>query len=341
MTQNQKPKLRDVARLAGVSVGSASRALSAPNAVKPLTLAKVEAAVRELGYVRDGAARALALRRTYSIGAVFPTLNNPIFADVVQFLHQRLYERKYQLIVASHEYNRAREVESINNLIDRGVEGILLVGTDHDPAVFESLRIAKRPFILMWSLDECRDHYCVGFSNEKCGTLIARHLLELGHTRIAVLGSDHQYNERIRFRLKGIRDTMREKGLDLPDSHVILQPFSIEGGRAGLRLAMELEPRPTALICSTDIQSIGANAEAQSMNIRVPTDLSITGFDDISFSAVSSPPLTTVRIGIADIGRISADNIVSLIEGKAVARQERIQVDLVVRESTAPPLRKS
>jgi LacI family transcriptional regulator len=329
-----RPKLRDVARMAGVSVGSASRAISAPDQVRPATLAKVEAAVLALGYVRNGAARALALRRTYSIGAIFPTLNNPIYADSIQAIQQRLNARHYQLLIASHEYDRAREVASVRNFIDRGVEGLLLVGSDHDAAVFEALRIAQLPYVLMWSLDQATEHPCVGFSNQAGGALIANHLLDLGHTRLAVLGGQRASNERARLRTQGISDAMAARGLQLADACIFEQPFTFEGGRAGLRAAMALEPRPTALLCGTDILSIGACDEARRLGIDVPGELSISGFDDISFAAMAVPALTTVRVPITEIGNRSADNLIAQIEEIDAPRHERLDIELIVRAST-------
>jgi len=329
-----RPKLRDVARLAGVSVGSASRAISAPDQVRPATLAKVEAAVRELSYVRNGAARALALRRTFSIGAIFPTLNNPIYADSIQAIQQRLNARNYQLLIASHEYDRSRELASVRNFIDRGIEGILLVGTDQDPAVFEALRLAQIPYVLMWSLDEAAHHHCVGFSNEAGGALMANHLLDLGHTRLAVLGGQRQFNERARLRTQGVRGAMAARGLALAEDHILEQPFTFEGGRAGLRAAMALHPRPTALLCGTDILSFGACDEARRMGIEVPEQLSISGFDDISFAAMSVPALTTVRVPITQIGNSSADNLIAQIEESEAPRHERLEIELIARAST-------
>ena len=334
MTKIEKPKLRDVARLAGVSLGSASRALSSPSQVKPATLAKVEAAVLALGYVRDGAARALALRRTFSVAAIFPTLNNPIYADSIQALQQRLNSHDYQLLIASHEYDRRRELASVRNFIDRGVEGLLLVGTDHDPAVFDALRLAQRPYVLMWSVDECADHHCVGFSNEHGGMLVARHLLELGHRHLAVVSGARVHNERTRFRIQGIRQALQAQGLTLPDSHILEQPFTLEGGRAGLHQALALRPRPTALVCTTDLLSLGACDQARRLGIAIPQQLSITGFDDIDFSAVASPTLTTVSVPIETIGHLSADNLIAQIEGRQVAQRTCLDIELVVRGST-------
>lgn len=336
MKNKEKPKLKDVAELAGVSIGSASRALSVPHLVKPATLEKVSAAVLKLGYVRDGAARALASRRTHSIGAIFPTFNNPAFAEAVQALQQRLSELGYHLIISSHEYDQDQELISVRNMIEKGVEGLLLVGTEHSQSVYEALQSSKCPFILMWSLDGAHPHHCVGFSNEEGGRMIARHLMSLGHTHIAMISGVVAYNERAQYRRVGVVDELQKEGIELAASKIIEQPFTLEGGRAGLRIAMEMTPRPTAIVCSTDVTCMGAIAEARTLGIKVPQELSITGFDDIEFAAVSVPALTTVNVPSSKIGINSASNIVSLIEGRPLARRERVQIELVVRQSTAP-----
>lgn len=335
MTKNHKPTLRDVARLAGVSLGSASRALSNPDQVKPATLAKVDDAVRQLQYVMDGAARALALRRTFSVAAIFPTLNNPIYADSIQALQQRLNAFGYQLIIASHEYDRERELSSVRNLIERGVEGIFLVGTDHDPAVFDLLQVSQRPYVLMWSVDDCQAHCAVGFCNVRGGELVADHLLGLGHRDVAILTGHRQYNERTRYRIQGVRKRFAEQGLEVPENRIIEQPFSIDGGRAGLEQLLQMSPRPTALICTTDLLALGASEQAKRCGIEVPAQLSITGFDDISFSALASPSLTSVSIPIFEIGRISADTLIAQIEGVEVARVTELDIALVARQSSA------
>lgn len=335
MTKNDKPKLRDVARLAGVSLGSASRALSNPNQVKPATLAKVDAAVRQLQYVMDGAARALALRRTFSVAAIFPTLNNPIYADSIQALQQRLNECGYQLIIASHEYDRERELCSVRNFIERGVEGVFLVGTDHDPAVFELLQRSQRPYVLMWSVDDCRDHCAVGFSNVRGGELIADHVLALGHRDVAIITGQRQYNERARYRIEGVRKRFARHGIEVPEQRIVEQPFSLEGGRAGFEQVLAMQPRPTALICTTDLLALGACEQAKRRQVEIPAQMTITGFDDISFSAIASPSLTSISIPIFEIGRLSADNLIAQIEGIEVEPVVELDISLVARESSA------
>jgi LacI family transcriptional regulator len=336
MAKQARPRLSDVAKLAGVSLGSASNALSGSRSVKPETLKRVEMAMRQLGYVRNHAARALASRRTYSIGAVFPTVNNPTFADAIQAIQQRTQQAGYQLLIASHEYDSGAELSHIRNLIERGVEGMLLVGTDHNINVLDTLKSWGQPYILMWSLDQCHDNYCVGFYNKDAGSLIANHLLALGHTKFAVIGGKFQNNDRMRMRVDGVRDALMQNGLELNESQVFECPLTLMGGRSGLKQALESNSKPTAIICLTDILALGASAEARELKIDVPSDISIAGIDNSGFSSVAYPAITTIDIPTSDIGRISATNIIGLIEDKQVPRIESVEIKLIVRASTGP-----
>lgn len=159
----KRATLEDVARLAGVALGSASRALAVPREVRPDTLDRVQRAVAKLGYVRNGAAQTLASRKTKTIAAIYPTLNNPIFAVSIQSLQQTLWGLGYQVLVASHDYEPAREVDLLRAIVERGVDGIVLVGTDHANGVHDLQRQYGLPCVLSWAVDETRPGHCVAF----------------------------------------------------------------------------------------------------------------------------------------------------------------------------------
>src|SRR4051812_29440760 len=143
-----RPTLEDVAKLAGVSLGSASRALSVPDQVKPKTLASVKRAVEQLGYVSNGAARALASKRTYTIGAVYPTMYNQAFVESLHTLQQTLWGFNYQLVLAIHEYHPEREYEVVRSIVERGVDGVVLVATSHTESVFDLIRHRRLPLVV-------------------------------------------------------------------------------------------------------------------------------------------------------------------------------------------------
>lgn len=331
-----RPRLVDVAQLAGVSLGSASRALSSPDAVRPNTLRRVREAAERLGYVPDGAARALALRRSMTVGAVLPTINNPIFSDFVQALQKALARQGYHLLIAAHEYDLKEEITIVDRLLQRGIDAIVLIGTDHPPEMFRRIEQARLPYVCAWSVDEARNHPCVGISNRRAMHRVVRHLLDLGHREFAVVSGAPEHNERARARIDGILDAMSLAEIELPPERIFAGAFSLEAGREGLRKAMALSPRPTALICCTDLLAAGALAEARAQKIDVPGELSISGFDDIGFVALLEPPLTTLQVRTDEIGRLTGEQILAALKGSVAKAPIEIETRLVVRASTGP-----
>jgi LacI family transcriptional regulator len=336
-----KARLDDVARTAGVSLATASRALSSPALVKPGTLERVREAARLLGYVPHGAARALASRRTNTVGIVIPTLDNPIFANSTQAMQRALGEQGYQLLLASHEYSSDRELQVTRALLERGVDALVLVGADHSPELFALVTGFGIPYVLTWTVDDTGHHDCVGFNNRTAAGRVAQYLYDLGHREFAMISGFTIHNDRARGRIVGVREALAARGIALPRERVLERPFSIEGGRDGLRAALTLKPRPTVVVCGNDMLAQGALLEAQALGIKVPEELSITGFDDMELSAQTPPGLTTVRIPTAEIGRRVAQHILLRLNGQATEPCTELDVELVVRGSSAPPARKS
>lgn len=333
MTSARRSTLADVARLAGVSLGSASRALSVPEQVKPGTLASVRRAVAQLGYVRNGAAQALASRRTRTVATIYPTLSNPIFAVSIHALQQTLWSYGYQLLVASHEYEPKREIDLLRALVERGVDALVLVGTDHDDEVFELARQYALPYVLTWSVDESNYPHCVGFSYYDAAYRIASVVVEHGHSRIALCNGPGTGNERVRARLSATRAALKAAGHALRPEWTTEQPFSFEGGRQAVRLFLDGPVRPTALICGTDLQAIGAIDECRARGIRVPKDLSVTGFDDIEQAGIVVPRLTTVHVPTEKIGVLAARRIVGLLADEAMPDAVPLETSVVMRDS--------
>jgi LacI family transcriptional regulator len=331
-------KLTDVARTAGVSLATASRALGSPELVHPETQEKVRTAADLLGYVPHGAARALASRRSRTIGTVLPTIDNPIFASATQALARALSAASYTLLVASHEYDPATEVTVTRTLLERGVDGLVLVGIDHSPELFHTIARAGVPYELTWALDPAGHHHCVGFSNREAGRQLAQHLLDLGHRRFAVLSGYTAHNDRARERLAGVRDALASQRLRVPDDSVVETAFSLSAGRAALRQLWERLGREgfTALVCGNDLLALGALLECAAERIEVPRSLSVVGFDDIELGAEFTPALTTMHVPSSDIGRLAAQRLLARLEGKREPRAWETPVNLVVRETTGP-----
>ena len=330
-------KLADVARLARVSTATVSRALTLPHKVKPATAARIRQAVQALGYVAHGAARALASRRTRTIGAVIPTLDNAIFANTTHALQKALDAAGYTLLLASHEFDAEVEARVTRALIERGVDGLVLLGTTHHPTVFRMIDAHQIPYVLTWALDASERHPCVGFDNRAAAIRVTRHLLDLGHREFAVIAGVTAGNERARERVEGVREALAAHGIALAPGRVVEKPFTLAAGREGLREVLRGGERPTAVICGNDVLAIGALAECHALELAVPREISLTGFDDMEIAAAVTPGLTTVHFPTAELGAYAAQHLLARLAGKPVEQRTELPVELVVRGSTAPP----
>ncbi len=333
-------KLADVARLARVSIATVSRALTLPEKVKPATAARIRQAVQALGYVAHGAARALASRRTRTVGAVIPTLANASFASTTHALQKSLDEAGYTLVLASHEFDAEMEARVTRALVERGVDGLVLLGTTHHPSVFRMLDTHQIPYVLTWALDPSGRHPCVGFDNRAAAVRITQHLLDLGHREFAMISGITAGNERARERLEGVREALARAGIALAPGRVVEKPYTLAAGREGLREVLHAAPRPTAVVCGNDVLAIGALAECQAQGLAVPRDLSVTGFDDLEMAAVVTPALTTIHFPTAELGTYAAQHLLARLAGRPFEMRVELPVELVVRASTAPPPRR-
>jgi len=329
--------VRDVARAAAVSVATVSRALNGNPAVDARLSKRVAAAAIRLGYTPHAAARALASQRTLTIGAVIPTLESPNFSIGVEALQRRLGEAGYTLLLASSNYDPAEEFRQVKALAAHGVAGMMLVGADHESGVYELLDAKRIPFVNTWALDGSRP--CVGFDNREVGRMLARYLLDLGHTQFGMIAQRTGASDRSAARVSGVREALRARGIVLGEDRVQLieRPHKIAEGQLALRTLMQAARRPTAIICGTDALAFGAMVESERLGIRVPGQLSIAGINDVEFAAHLDPPLTTVRLPADEIGARAADYLLARVNDRAAVSLSEVPVNLIVRGSTAPP----
>jgi LacI family transcriptional regulator len=330
-------RLADVARAAGVSLSTASRALAGAQLVHERTREKVRDAAAMLGYLPHGAARALATRRSRTIGAVFPPVDNPIFAAATQALAHELAARGYTLLLATHEYDPGGELAAARALLERGVDGLVLVGMDHHPDLYRMLAQSGVPYELAWSIDPSGYQHCIGVAHRLASIRLTQHLLDLGHREFAVIAGRTARNDRARDRLAGTREALASHGLELAPERVIETAFSLGHGQRALRDLLERAPGFTAVVCGNDLLAIGALHECARRGIEVPRRMSVAGFDDIEMAAVATPPLTTVRVPAADIGRLAAERMLARLAGAHVAAVEELRAELIVRASTGRP----
>jgi LacI family transcriptional regulator len=351
-TTPTRARITEVASLAGVSTATVSRVLNGQS-VRPDAHSRVTHAVSRLGYVPHAGARALSLQRTGTVGAIFPTIDNAIFAKAIEAFQQRLSDEGLQLLIATSNYDPTREMQQAVNLVARGVDALALCGLGQTPALTQFLRQRGTPVVHVMSLPKpSRDPMkggaalddaptCVGFDNAAPMATAVRYLVDLGHREIAMLAGLTTHNDRAQARVQGVRDALLEAGLTLPSRRLVERPYTLDAARDGLRDLMQpghrAGARPTAVLCGNDVLATGALLEAQRLGLHVPRDVSILGFDDLEIAHHLSPSLTTLHVPTESMWKLAGDRLVAMLRGVAVPPTSTIEVNLVVRESTAPP----
>jgi LacI family transcriptional regulator len=334
------PTIGDVARRAQVSTATVSRVVNAPDSVRPELRARVDKAIAQLGYVPHAGARTLKSRRSGTIGAIFPTVDNAIFARAIDALQRRLAENGYQLLIATNDYSPETEESQALNLLTRGADALMLCGTAQRPSLLARLRSRGVPAVHVMSWPPPPGMACVGYDNAQAMQQVVRYLLDLGHRRIAMLAGVTRDNDRAAARLAGVRAALAGAGIDLPAARVVERRYAIAAARDGLLRLMEASPPPTAVVCGNDVLAFGALFEAQRLGIEVPQQLSIVGFDDLELASHLQPPLTTVHVPAEGMWQCAAELVLALLAGETTPPSTEVQVALVVRSSTGPaPLR--
>lgn len=307
------PTLEDVAKRAGVSTATVSRCLNAPDKVIEDTRTRVLNAVRELGYAPNFSARALAARKTHTIGAVIPTMENAIFAQGLQAFQERLGQAGFMLLVASSSYDPGIEADQIRALVARGADGLLLIGHHRDPDVYAFLETQNVPALLAWTYQQNRAS--IGFDNRAAMQSLTERALNLGHERIGVITAPLANNDRARDRVAGIRDALKFAGQPENPLPIVETDYGIATGSAAFDRLMTAELRPTLVICGNDVLAAGALRRAHERGLSVPQDISITGFDGIELASLVTPRLTTVHVPHRTMGKAAAETLIAMTDG--------------------------
>ncbi|MBD3677328.1 MAG: LacI family DNA-binding transcriptional regulator [Rhodobacteraceae bacterium] len=330
------PTIADVARRAGVSTATVSRCLNDPSKVQPATREKVQEAVRALGYTPNFGARALVAKRTNTVGAVIPTMDNAIFARGLQAFQEALHEQGVTLLVASAQYQPDFEEEQIRTLLARGADGLLLIGYERGPEIYAELQRRGVATVVAWAFDPNSPLTSVGFDNRKAMKALAGAVVARGHRHIGVISAVTASNDRARDRVSGIKEVLAEEGLPVSNLRIIETNYAIESGRYAAAELLSHTPRPTAIMCGNDVLAAGAIREVRRMGYRVPEDISVTGFDDIELAEICEPPLTTVHVPHRQMGHRAALALLQMIREGQAAPSIELKTELRVRDSLGP-----
>ncbi|WP_437888547.1 LacI family DNA-binding transcriptional regulator [Phytobacter sp. V91] len=324
------PTLEDVARTAGLSSMTVSRALNTPQLVRPGTVEKVLAAVKATGYIPNALAGGLASRRSKLIAVVVPQINNSMFVDTIQTISDELAERGYHMLLCVAGYTQDNEAELVATLLSRRPDGIVLTGIHHSTELKRVILNASVPVVEIWDLTPTPLDMLVGFSHEKVGEATAEYLLRKGYRHPGLLWT---VDNRAALRRSGLTDALARNGITGCPAIDVALPARFVSGRQGLGnllAAGEFD----VIVCSSDTLAQGAIVEAQSRGLRVPEDLAVIGFGDLDFAGDTWPSITTVSVDRHAIGHRAATLLADSIEG--IAPQDAV-VDIgfhfVERES--------
>jgi len=310
--------LADVAKLAGVSAITASRALNTPDRVSPDALQRVREAIARTGYVPNMLAGGLASTRSRLVAAVVPTIAGPVFLETIQALTEALAESGYQLMLGQSGYANSREDALLDAIIGRRPDGIVLTGIMRSPEGRRRLLAAGIPVVETWDLTPTPIDMLVGFSHEKVGATAAEYLYAHGHRRLAIVTAD---DPRAGVRREGFVQAAARLGIPDVTACAVPAPSALGQGRSGLADVLARRPDVDAVFCSSDVLALGGITEAQARGIPVPDRLAVFGFGDFAFARDTHPALTTIRIDGTGIGRRAARFIIDRAEDRPVAER--------------------
>jgi LacI family transcriptional regulator, galactose operon repressor len=329
--------LRDVARVAGVSPATVSRAMNYPEMVSGPLRARIESVIKHLGWVPHGAARALATRQSGTVGAVFPTLSHGDFARAIHVLQDELTTNGYTLLLACSEYDAEQECKQVRKLLERGVDALVLVGEAHHadlPAIIAGRGV---PVVNTFVYNPHSHGTCIGPDNHKALYRLTTYLAELGHRRFGVIAQSTVNNDRALARLQGVRDALADRSIAIHPAHFVEGRWDIREGRELFRRIVAHAPHPTAVICGNAYLAIGAMLEAQTQGIAVPQEMSIVGYDDVEIMGELPIPLTTIRVSAEEVARRAARFLVAQVEGRPQDMPFECEAEIILRASSGPP----
>lgn len=323
--------LEDVAKEAGLSPMTVSRALNNPKVVRPATISRVMDAVNITGYIPNMLAGGLATSRTKLIAVVVPQINNNMFVDTVQAISDELALRGYHMLLCIVGYEPEAETDIVATLLSRRPDGIVLTGIHHTSELKRIILNANIPVVEIWDLTPTPIDMLIGFSHEKVGNAIGAYFLDKGFTRFGFICAS---DRRAVVRKKGAQAVLRTRPEHEIEELIVSRPANMEVGRNALRQMMADGKRFDAIICSSDTLAQGAIMEAEAQGLRVPGDLSVIGFADLNFAAHNRPAITTVSVDKWELGVKAARMLADKIEGIPVAETVvDLGYSLVIRES--------
>jgi DNA-binding LacI/PurR family transcriptional regulator len=332
--------IKDIARAAGVSHSTVSRALSDSPLVSDETKARIQRLAQEMGYSPNTLARSLVTRQTYTIGVVVTTIADPFVAEVVQGIEATAHDYNYTVILCSSGAQPEREIAAVEMLRSKRVDGVIVTSSRIGALYLEHLERIGAPIVLINNHNESSGRYTftVTVDNRHGGYLATEHLVQLGHRRIAYVTAPADHSSDLD-RMAGYRQALIAGGIEPDPALIVTGNGRADGGERALQALIELGEPPSAVFCYNDMTAIGLMSAARQVGLSVPRDMAVVGFDDIPFASYFYPPLTTIAQPKVEMGRLAMKMALSLMAIGEENHEEEIsnivvRGTLVVRAST-------
>jgi DNA-binding LacI/PurR family transcriptional regulator len=326
--------IREIARRAKVSTATVSRAINRVPSVDPQLSKRVWKVVEELGYFPNTQARALVSGRSRIFGLIVSEITNPFFPEIVQTFENLAVENNYEILLTSTVHDPRRMELSVRRMIERRVDGVAILTFGMEESLLEHLRFRKVPLVFVDVGPDAPYIANIRIDYQNGIRQAVQHLAALRHTRIAFIMGPRQLKSAMARRDAFIQ-SMTEIGLS-PDL-IVEGTHTLEGGMRALNELIALRPRPTAILCSNDMTAIGVMREAYDLDVRIPADISLVGFDDIRLAQFMTPPLTTVQMSQTELASLAFQALLNETdEGSATpgAQEYKLNTNLILRRST-------
>src|SRR5216684_2593220 len=330
----RRPTINDIAKRVGLSKASVSRALNGKEDVDPETRKRVLTLAAEMGYVPSASARALSNGRSNYLGLLVPTLTWPWILEVLRGVAEEIERSGYSLILYTTTDGEDSERAFMSQVVPAGaVDGLALVIPHGMLGYIERLAKGGLPVVVVDDRGHYPDLPTVATTNVEGGRSATHHLIEQGRRRIAMLNGPHDFGCN-RDRLKGYKSALQEAGIEVDPRRVTDSDFKEEGGMSAMTRLLAADPRLDAVFAANDVMAFGAMRALRNAGRRVPDDVAVVGFDDIPASAMTHPPLTTVRQPLYEMGRTAASMVMAAVRGESIAKRTELPTSLVVRDSS-------
>ena len=326
--------IRDVAALAGVSHQTVSRVINNSQRVNPETRERVEAAIQELGYRPSRLAQSLVTQKTRTVGLVVADITNPFFFEVARGVQDTALEQGYNVFVCNTDDNPQGEKNVLGLLASQEVDGVIMSTASSSDEELLTFVDNYKPFVLINREIKHPKVSLINVDIHKGAQLATEHLLSRGHTCIGMLSHEGHIPDEVR-RVRGYRETLQKHGIEPKDEWLVLAPPNLEGGYQAAQELLLTHPEISAIFTYNDLMAIGASRGCHDMGLSIPEDCAVMGFDNIKFSAMHMPSLSSIRYDKYTLGQKAMTRLLEIIEApKLVYEPIRMDVELVIREST-------